>query len=63
MMDFCKCGSFLINGKCSNVHCPSKSQKLKDWVIEGRSMDFKRPVTYEEAADLARRLNLKDKNT
>lgn len=62
-MDFCKCGSIRINEKCSNEHCPSKSQKLKDWVAEGRAMDFKRPVSYEEAANLARRLNAKGKNT
>lgn len=62
-MDFCKCGSILINGKCSNEHCPINSQKHKGWVIDGRAMEFKKPVSYEEAADLARRLNMKEKNT
>ena len=60
-MDFCKCGSILINEKCTNEHCPSKSQKHKDWVIDGRAMDFKKAVSYEEAAKLAKRLNMKEK--
>lgn len=60
-MNFCKCGSIIVNGKCTNEHCPEKDQKLKDWVIEGRNMDFKKPVTYEEAANLARRLKAKKK--
>ena len=60
-MDFCKCGSIMINDKCSNEHCPGKSQKNKDWVIDGRGMDFIRPVSYEEAAGQARRLNKQDK--
>jgi hypothetical protein len=62
-MEFCKCGSIQINEKCSNEHCPFKNQKLKDWVIDGRSMDFKNPVSYKEAAGLARRLDKKKKNT
>lgn len=62
-MDFCKCGSILINGKCSNKHCPGNNQKHKDWVISGRKMDFKKPVSYEEAADMARKLNMKEKDT
>ena len=56
-MNFCKCGSLKKNDKCSNVHCPEKTQKRKDWVIGGQVMDFKKPVTYEDAAGLAERLN------
>ncbi|MGE4282725.1 MAG: hypothetical protein AB7G87_03300 [Clostridia bacterium] len=62
-MDFCKCGSILINEKCSNEHCPSKSQKLKDWVVDGKTMDFKKPVSYEQAAKLAKKLKMKEKKT
>lgn len=62
-MDYCKCGSVLVDGKCSNERCPSKSKKHKDWVIYGRSMDFKKPVSYEDAAVLARKLNMQDKKT
>lgn len=56
-MDFCKCGSMMINEKCSNVHCPEKNQKRKDWTVGGMALDFKKPVTYEEAASLAEKLN------
>ncbi len=62
-MNFCKCGSIEINGKCSNEHCPYKSTKNKDWVIDGRVINFKKSVTYEDAVGVARRLNTKDKNT
>lgn len=61
-MDFCKCGSVMKNGKCSNDHCPGKNQKCKDWVVGGAAMNFKKPVSYEEAADLARRINAKENN-
>ena len=62
-MDFCKCGSIIINEKCSNEHCPSRSQKHKDWVIDGKNMLFKKQVTYEKAAEHAKRLDMKEKNT
>lgn len=61
-MDFCKCGSIFINDKCTNQRCPSKSQKSKNWVIDGRGMDFTKPLSYEEAAGQAKRLNKKDTN-
>jgi len=61
-MDFCKCGSIRINEECSNAHCPSKSKKHKDWVVNGRTMDFKKPVSYVEATEFARRLTIKEKN-
>lgn len=62
-MDFCKCGSIRIKNKCTNEHCPEKTQKLKDWVIDGRVMEFKKPVSYDDAAGLARKLNEKERNT
>lgn len=62
-MEFCKCGSIQIDGKCSNVHCPYKNQKLKDWVIDGRDMNFKKPVSYVEASKVAKKLNRREKNT
>ncbi len=62
-MDFCKCGSIEINGKCSNDHCPSKNLKHKDWVIDGRAVDFNKPVSCEEAEKFVRKLNQKDANT
>ncbi len=62
-MNFCKCGSILKNEKCSNEHCPSKNKKLKDWVVEGRAMDFKKPVSYEEAAEQTRRHIMRERNT
>jgi hypothetical protein len=55
-MEFCKCGSIKKDGKCSNEHCPEKNQKRKDWVVGGLAMDFKKPVTYEEAAGLAKKM-------
>lgn len=61
-MEFCNCGSIKKNGKCTNAHCPEKHQKRKDWVAGGMAMDFKKPVTYEEASELAQRLkNAEDK--
>ncbi|MDP4117553.1 MAG: hypothetical protein Q8903_15575 [Bacteroidota bacterium] len=61
-MDFCKCGSIKINGKCSNAHCSEKNQKRKDWVVGGMAMDFKKPVSYEEASQLAERLKSTENN-
>ncbi|MCX8128862.1 MAG: hypothetical protein N3I35_02035 [Clostridia bacterium] len=61
-MDFCKCGSMKKNGKCSNQHCPEKNQKRKDWVAGGMVMDFKKPVSYEEALKLAEKLKKTEKN-
>lgn len=55
-MEFCKCGSVKKNEKCTNVHCPEKNQKRKNWIAGGMAMDFKKPVTFEEAAGLAERL-------
>ena len=55
-MNFCKCGSIIINEKCSNEHCPEKGQKRKGWIVKGVPMDFKKPVSYEEAFKLAERL-------
>jgi hypothetical protein len=59
-MDFCKCGSIQIKGKCSNKHCPIISPKNKTWVIDGKAMDFNKPASYEEAAELVRRHNMKE---
>lgn len=61
-MEFCKCGSIIIKGECTNQHCRKKDQKSKEWVIDGRGMNFEKPLSYEEAAGQARRLNSKDKN-
>ena len=61
-MDFCKCGSIIINSKCSNVHCPDKNQKSKAWVVGGRALDFKKPVSFDAADSIAKRLNERDKN-
>jgi len=61
-MDFCRCGSIIKNEKCSNEHCTEKHQKRKDWIAGGMAMDFKKPVTYEEAAGLAERLKRSEKN-
>ena len=60
-LDFCKCGSIIINSKCSNAHCPEKNQKNKAWVVEGRALDFKKPVSYDEAENLAKRMNERDR--
>jgi hypothetical protein len=62
-MEFCKCGSMKKNGKCSNNRCPEKDQKRKDWVAGGIVMDFKKPVTYEEALGLAERMKNSEKRT
>jgi len=60
-MDFCKCGSIIIKGECTNQHCPDKNQKSSEWVIDGRGMSFERPLSYKEAAAQAKMLNEKDK--
>lgn len=62
-MDFCKCGSIIINSKCSNVHCPEKNQKCKGWVVGGRALDFKKPVSFDAADGLAKRLNERERNS
>lgn len=61
-MEFCKCGSIKVEGKCSNARCPGKDQKRKDWVVGGMAMDFKRPVSYEEAAGLAAKIKNADQD-
>ena len=61
-MNFCKCGSLIVNDECTNQHCPGKDQKGKEWVIDGRGMNFEKPLSYEEAANQAKRLNSKHKN-
>ena len=61
-MDFCKCGSIIIKGECTNQHCPDKDQKSTEWVIDGRGMNFEKPLSYKEAAGQAKRLNKRDKN-
>jgi hypothetical protein len=57
-MNFCKCGSITKDGKCTNDHCHENdnNNKRKDWVAGGMSMNFKRPVTYVEASELAEKL-------
>ena len=55
-MEFCKCGSIILNSKCTNEHCPEKNQKRRDWIVGGIPVDFKRPVTYKEAAELSERI-------
>lgn len=60
-MNFCKCGSIVLNGKCTNNHCPEKNQKRKDWVAGGLAMEFKKPVSYEKATELAYKLRKEGK--
>lgn len=52
----------MINEKCSNEHCPDKKQKCKGWVVGGRALDFKKPVSFDAADGLAKRLNDREKN-
>lgn len=60
-MEFCKCGSIIIKGKCSNEHCPEKNQKHKEWIIDGKAVGFKKPISYDEAAKFIRELEKDDK--
>lgn len=55
-MNYCSCGSLILNGKCTNRLCPEKNSKHKGWMIEGIAMDFRKPVSYDEAADTAKKL-------
>jgi len=61
-MEFCKCGSIKKAGKCTNLHCTETNQKRKDWIAGGVNMAFKKPVTYEEAIQLAERIKHVEKN-
>lgn len=61
-MDFCKCGSIIINEKCTNAHCPVENQKCKGWIVDGTSVNFKKPVSYEEASEIVKRLNNTENN-
>ncbi len=61
-MEYCKCGSIIVNSKCTNDHCPEKNQKCKEWVVGGRSLDFKKPVSFAAADSLAKKLNYREKN-
>ena len=54
---FCECGSLMNDDKCSNKRCPAKKSKQKGWVIEGVCLDFRHPVTFEEAVALKSRLD------
>lgn len=57
-MDFCKCGSLIVNGSCSNKRCRERgdTDKRKGWYIDGQFLDFNKPVTYEEALKSANKL-------
>ncbi len=61
-MEFCKCGSIIKEGKCSNAHCTEKDQKRKDRIVDGMVMDFKKPVSFGEAAGLAKRMRDSEHN-
>jgi len=60
-MDFCKCGSVIINEKCTNTHCPEENQKCKGWIVDGTSMNFKKAVSFDEASEIVKRLNNEEK--
>lgn len=60
-MDFCKCGSIIINDKCTNDHCPEQNQKSKGWIVDGASVNFKKAVSYEEASDIIKKMNNAEK--
>lgn len=51
-MQYCKCGSILIYGVCSNKRCPEADNALREWIIDGAEVKFKEPVTYTEAVKL-----------
>ena len=53
-MNFCICGSLKVNNNCTNKHCSEKNNKNKDWVVEGVALDFKKPVSHEEAVRAAK---------
>ena len=54
MIQYCKCGSIITNGKCSNKACGG--EKHKGYYIYGAWFDFNEPVTYEEALVTANRI-------
>jgi len=61
-MDFCKCGSIIINEKCTNAHCQEENQKCKSWIVDGTAIKFKKAISYEEASGIVKRLNNVESN-
>lgn len=57
-MLFCKCGSIINNGLCTNKHCETRNESLSSWLIHGISYRFRRPLTITEAMEA-----VKDKST
>ena len=62
ILDFCKCGSFKKNDKCTNAHCPEQKQKSKGWIVDGTSINFRKAVSFEEASGIVKRMNDSEKN-
>lgn len=51
-MNYCKCGSMLEFGVCSNRHCQEANCENVSWIINGHEYKFKKPITLEEAKAL-----------
>jgi hypothetical protein len=56
MAVFCKCGSLKSGGKCTNKNCPEMGSKRRVWLINGEVLDFRKPVTHEEAVKSGARI-------
>ena len=53
-MDFCKCGSIIQDGICTNIHCMTRNEAVSSWIINGKLERFKKPVMLAEAQEAVR---------
>lgn len=53
-IQYCKCGSIIENGKCTWLKCPFSPAKYCMWVINGRFLEFQKPVTLSKAKAVAK---------
>lgn len=53
-MQFCKCGSIILDNLCSNRRCVTRNESLTNWVIGGRLHRFSQPLTLTEAREAAK---------
>ena len=51
-MKYCKCGSMIIDGNCTNSNCEESGKKY-EWIINGKPMKFSTPVRYDDAVKLS----------
>lgn len=53
MIQYCKCGSIMEFGICSNRRCPERDSRHREWIVGGMLLRYPEPVTRKEAEEQA----------